>query len=215
MAAPRSGNRVGYIRVSSVDQNQMRQLEGLELDRRFTDKASVKDRRWPQRQAALEYLRDGDVLVIHSMDRLARNHEDLRKIVMGLTERGVVVKFVKERLTFTNEDRATAKLLLSVIWAFAEFERSLTKERQRECIALAKKPEVHGGLKPFLGPEQAAELRTRVAAGEKRAALAREFRISRRTLYEYAPVAALPSVISRLQIQQRLGEGLETPGADI
>jgi DNA invertase Pin-like site-specific DNA recombinase len=131
-----------------------------------------------------------------------------------LTERGIVVKFVKEGLTFTNDEKAMSKLLLSVRRAFDEFERSLITERQRECIARAKRSDVHTGLKSSLGPELVAELRTRVAAGEKRAALAREFRISRRTLYDYAPVAALPSVISRLQIQQRHGNGPETPGVD-
>lgn len=184
-AARRGGKRVGYIRVSSVDQNEMRQLEGVELDKRFTDKASGKDTKRPQLQAALDYLRDGDVLVVHSMDRLARNLDDLRKIVMGLTGRGVVVEFVKEHLTFTSEDNAMSKLLLSVMGAFAEFERSLIRERQREGIALAKKAGVYKGRKPSLTPERVAQLRARVAAGEKKAVLAREFGISRETLYTY------------------------------
>lgn len=189
-AARRGGKRVGYIRVSSVDQNEMRQLEGVELDKRFTDKASGKDTKRPQLQAALDYLRDGDVLVVHSMDRLARNLDDLRKIVMGLTGRGVVVEFVKEHLTFTSEDNAMSKLLLSVMGAFAEFERSLIRERQREGIALAKKAGVYKGRKPSLTPGRVTELRARVAAGEKKAALAREFGISRETLYHYAPATA-------------------------
>src|ERR1700721_843936 len=139
VAAAHKGKRIGYIRVSSVDQNTERQLDGVQLDKTFTDKASGKDTKRPQLQAALDYLRDGDVLVVHSMDRLARNLDDLRKIVLGLTERGVVVEFVKEHLTFTREDNAMSKLLLSVMGAFAEFERSLISERQREGIALAKK----------------------------------------------------------------------------
>jgi DNA invertase Pin-like site-specific DNA recombinase len=187
-AARRGGKRVGYIRVSSVDQSELRQLDGVSLDKRFTDKASGKDTKRPQLQAALEYLRDGDVLVVHSMDRLARNLDDLRKIVLDLTERGVVVEFEKEKLTFTSEANAMSKLLLSVMGAFAEFERSLIKERQREGIALAKKAGVYKGRKPSLIPDRVAELRARVAAGEKKAALAREFGISRETLYTYAPV---------------------------
>jgi DNA invertase Pin-like site-specific DNA recombinase len=186
-AARRGGKRVGYIRVSSVDQNEMRQIEGVELDKRFMDKASGKDTKRPQLQAALDYLRDGDVLVVHSMDRLARNLDDLRKIVIGLTGRGVVVEFVKEHLTFTSEDNAMSNLLLSVMGAFAEFERSLIRERQREGIALAKKAGVYKGRKPSLTPERVTQLRARVAAGEKKAALAREFGISRETLYHYAP----------------------------
>ena len=188
MAARRSGKRIGYVRVSTLDQNESRQLEGVQLDKRFVDKASGKDTKRPQLQAALDYLRDGDVLVVHSMDRLARNLDDLRKIVLGLTERGVVVEFVKEHLTFTTEDNAMSKLLLSVMGAFAEFERSLIRERQREGITLAKRAGVYKGRKPSLTLERIAQLRARVAAGEKKAALAREFGISRETLYSYAPV---------------------------
>jgi DNA invertase Pin-like site-specific DNA recombinase len=132
-------------------------------------------------------LLDGDVLVVHSMDRLARNLDDLRRIVMELTGRGVVVEFVKEHLTFTSEDNAMSKLLLSVMGAFAEFKRSLIRERQREGIALAKKAGAYKGRKPSLTPERITQLRARVAAGEKKAALAREFGISRETLYHYAP----------------------------
>lgn len=190
MAARRSGKRIGYVRVSTLDQNESRQLEGVQLDKRFVDKASGKDTKRPQLQAALDYLRDGDVLVVHSMDRLARNLDDLRKIVLGLTERGVVVEFAKEHLTFTTEDNAMSKLLLSVMGAFAEFERSLIRERQREGITLAKKAGVYKGRKPSLTPERITQLRARVAAGEKKAALAREFGISRETLYSYAPVRA-------------------------
>src|SRR5271155_5993078 len=176
-AARRGGKRVGYIRVSSVDQNTERQLEGVELDKTFTDKASGKDVKRPQLQAGLEYLRDGDVLVIHSMDRLARNLDDLRRIVTELTERGVQVQFVKEGMVFTGEDSAMSKLLLSVMGAFAEFERSLLRERQREGIAIAKKAGVYKGRKPSLTAERVAELRRLISAGEKKAALAREFGI--------------------------------------
>ena len=158
-AARRGGKRVGYIRVSSIDQNTGRQLEGLQLDKTFADKASGKDVKRPQLQAALEYLRDGDVLVVHSMDRLCRNLDDLRRIVTDLTGRGVQVQFMKEGLLFTGEDSAMSKLLLSVMGAFAEFERALLKERQREGIAIAKKAGVYKGRKPSLTPERAKELR--------------------------------------------------------
>jgi DNA invertase Pin-like site-specific DNA recombinase len=187
-AARRGGKRVGYIRVSSLDQNTARQLEGVELDKTFSDKASGKDVKRPQLQAALEYLRDGDVLVVHSMDRLARNLVDLRTMVEALTGRGVRVQFVKENLIFTGDDTSAAKLLLNVMGAVAEFERSLLKERQREGISIAKKAGVYKGRKPSLTPERVTELRARVAKGEKKAALAREFGISRETLYQYAPV---------------------------
>jgi DNA invertase Pin-like site-specific DNA recombinase len=190
VAARRGGKRVGYVRVSSIDQNTERQLEGVELDKTFTDKVSGKDVNRPQLKAALDYLRDGDVLVVHSMDRLARNLVDLRTLVDGLTGRGVQVEFVKERLSFTGEDTLAAKLLLNVMGAVAEFERAMLKERQREGIAIAKKAGVYKGRKPSLNPERVAELHARIAAGEKKAALAREFGISRETLYQYAPVAS-------------------------
>src|SRR5690242_2067601 len=87
------GHRIGYVRVSTLDQNTERQLDGIELDRTFSDKASGKDVHRPQLQAALQYAREGDTLVIHSMDRLARNAEDLLRIVRELTGRGVTVEF--------------------------------------------------------------------------------------------------------------------------
>ena len=149
-AARRNSKRVGYIRVSTLDQNTVRQLDGEDVDKVFTDKASGKDTKRPQLQAALDYLREGDTLLVHSMDRLARNLDDLRKIVLDLTHKGVLVEFIKERLTFTGEDSAMSQLLLSVMGAFAEFERSLIRERQREGIALAKKAGVYKGRKPSL-----------------------------------------------------------------
>jgi DNA invertase Pin-like site-specific DNA recombinase len=182
-AAKRGGKRIGYIRVSTVGQNTDRQLDGIDLDKKFTDKVSGKDTNRPQLQAALEYLRDGDVLCVHSMDRLARNLDDLRKIVLGLTARGVVVEFLKEHLTFTSDGDAMAQLLLSVMGAFAEFERALIKERQREGIELAKKRGVYKGRKPSLTSVQVSEIRKRVKAGEKKSALAAEYKVSRQTLY--------------------------------
>lgn len=180
------GQRIGYTRVSSTDQNNARQLDGVELDRVFADRASGKDVKRPQLDAALAYIREGDTLVVHSMDRLARNLDDLRRIVIGLTKRGVSVEFIKEHLTFTGDDSPMANLLLSVMGAFAQFERELIKERQREGIALAKaKGNVYRGRVPSLTPEKAALLRDRVAAGEPKANLAREFGISRASLYNY------------------------------
>ena len=140
--------RVGYVRVSSVDQNTVRQLEGIRLDRVFTDKASGKDTKRPQLEALLEFVREGDLVVCHSMDRLARNLDDLRRLVMGLTKRGIRVEFVKESLTFTGEDSPMATLLLSMLGAVSEFERALIKERQREGIEIAKKKGVYKGRKP-------------------------------------------------------------------
>jgi len=133
--------------VSTLDQNTARELDGIAVDRTFTDKASGKDTRRPQLAAMLGFVRDGDTVIAHSMDRLARNLEDLRRIVRELTAKGVQVQFVKEQLTFTGEDTAMATLLLSVMGAFAEFERALIGERQREGITLAKARGAYRGRK--------------------------------------------------------------------
>jgi DNA invertase Pin-like site-specific DNA recombinase len=132
------GQAVGYIRVSTLDQNTDRQLDGLELDRTFTDRISGKDTDRPELESIIRYVRDGDTVIVHSMDQLARNLDDLRRLVRELTGRGVKVSFIKEGLTFTGDDSPMATLLLSVMGAFAEFERALIRERQREGIALAK-----------------------------------------------------------------------------
>lgn len=110
----------------------------------------------------------GDTVVVHSMDRLARNLSDLLHLVQSLTARGVVVEFLKERLVFTGEDAPVATLMLSVMGAVAEFERTLIRERQREGIALAKKKGVYRGRRPTLRPPQIEELRKRVDAGSPR-----------------------------------------------
>ena len=138
------GQRIGYVRVSSFDQNPERQLEGVQVAR-----------------------------VLHSMDRLARNLDDLRRIVQGLTQRGVRMEFVKEGLKFTGEDSPMANLMLSVMGAFAEFERALIRERLREGIVLAKQRGAYRGREKSLNSEQIAELKRRVAAGDQK------------TLYQY------------------------------
>ena len=178
-------SHVGYIRVSSVDQNTSRQLSETALDKVFEDKASGKDTQRPQLTACLEYLREGDTLHVHSMDRLARNLDDLRKLVKGLIARGVAVRFEKESLTFTGESSPMANLLLSMLGAVAEFERALILERQREGIAVAKAAGAYKGRKPSLTQDKIEELKRRALAGEKKTVLAKEFGVSRETVYSY------------------------------
>lgn len=186
------GQRIGYIRVSSFDQNPERQLDHVQVDKQFIDKASGKDTERPQLDAMLSFAREGDTVVVHSMDRLARNLDDLRRLVQQLTSRGIRIEFVKECLTFTGEDSPMANLLLSVMGAFAEFERALIRERQREGIALAKQRGAYRGRKKALADGQVVELRRRAGAGERKATLAREFGISRETLYQYLKVMLAP-----------------------
>ena len=183
------GQRVGYVRVSSFDQNPERQLDQVQVDKLFTEKASGKDTQRPQLDALLSFVREGDTVVVHSMDRLARNLDDLRRLVQTLTKRGIRIEFVKECLSFTGEDSPMANLLLSVMGAFAEFERALIGERQREGIALAKQRGAYRGRQKALVDNQVVELRRRAGAGEPKATLAREFGISRETLYQYLKVA--------------------------
>lgn len=181
-----NGQQVGYVRVSSIGQNTARQLDGVKLDKVFEDKISGKDTNRPNLTRCLEHVREGDTLHVHSMDRLARNLDDLRRLVKELTGKGVAVKFHKEGLTFTGDDTPMATMLLSLMGAVAEFERSMIRERQLEGIAVAKaKGDVYKGRKPSLTPEQIAELRQQVAAGENKAELARHFGISRASVYNY------------------------------
>ena len=179
------GQVVGYVRVSSEGQNTARQLEDLVLDRIFEEKISGKDTNRPELQAMLAYVREGDTDQTHSMDRLARNLSDLLSLVNGLTSRGVKVHFVKENLVFSGNDDPMSKLMLSLMGAFSEFERSILKTRQYEGVQLAKKRGAYKGRKPSLNKVQAEQLRLRAQSGEKKAALAREFGISRETLYSY------------------------------
>jgi DNA invertase Pin-like site-specific DNA recombinase len=179
------GQRVGYIRVSTLDQSTDRQLDGVGVDKIFTDKASGKDTKRPQLAAALEYLRHGDSLFVHSMDRLGRNAEDLLRIVRQLTEGGVSVEFVKNRLTFAAKSDPMGKLMLTMLAAFGEFERELIRERQREGIAIAKAKGVYKGRKKALGPVEAHELVAQAHAGIPKADLARAYGISRETVYQY------------------------------
>jgi DNA invertase Pin-like site-specific DNA recombinase len=179
------GQHIGYIRVSTFEQNTARQLDDLVLDKVFTDKASGKDTRRPELEALMQFAREGDTIVVHSMDRLARNLDDLRQIVRTLTGRGIKIQFKKENLTFTGDDSPMANLLLSVMGAFAEFERALIKERQLEGIAIAKQRGAYKGRKPVLKATQIADLKARVATGEKKTKIARDFGISRETLYQY------------------------------
>lgn len=185
------GQRVGYIRVSTFDQNTERQLDGVALDKVFTDKASGKDIHRPEFTRLLDFVREGDIVVIHSMDRLARNLDDLRSIVSSLTKQGILVEFVKEKLTFTGQDSPMSNLLLSVMGAFAEFERSLIRERQLEGISIAKIKGVYKGRKKSLTPEQVDTLKKLIGQGVPKTKVAKTMGISRETLYKYLSISNL------------------------
>lgn len=174
---------IGYIRVSTVDQKTDRQLDGVDLDKRYEDKISGASTKRPQLQACLDYLRDGDTLHVHSMDRLARSMRDIEDLVKELTGRGVTVRFHKEGWTFSGKMDATQTLLFQMLGAVSQFERSIIRERQAEGIAKAKAAGKYKGRKPTLSPQQVQEIKDKVAAGAEKKALAQEYGVSRQTLY--------------------------------
>ena len=182
---PNNGHDVGYIRVSSFSQNTDRQLDGIELEKIFEEKASAKDAKRPVLQECIGYLRSGDCLHVHSIDRLARNLMDLQKIVQSLNEKGVSITFHKENLTFSgSNDNPMNKLMLQMMGAFAEFENDIRRERQQDGIAKAQANGVKFGRKPVLSDEQQATIRRlRKDEGFTIAQLMERFQIGRTTVY--------------------------------
>lgn len=183
-----NGQLVGYVRVSSVDQNLDRQLEQMkDCDIVFEEKASGKDTERPKLSAMMAHIRKGDIVQVCSIDRLARNNVDLQELVKAINAKGVTIKFLKEGLTFGGDgnDDAISKMMLTMLAAISEFERALIKERQREGIAIAKAKGKYHGRKPKLSSSQVEELRQAVASGKSKTDLAKQFGITRATLYSY------------------------------
>ena len=177
------GQNIGYIRVSSVQQNTDRQLDKIKLDKIFIDKASGKNTKRPQLQECLSYLRKGDILHIHSMDRLARNLRDLQKIVDELTSKNITIIFNSENLTFNGKNNHLSKLMLQIMGAVAEFERANLKERQMEGIRKAQQKGTQFGRKAILTDENIKEIIKRINAGEEISSIAKFFNVSRQTIY--------------------------------
>lgn len=146
---------------------------------------SGKDAKRPKLEELLNYVREDDTVIVHSLDRLARNLDDLRKIVNQLTEKNVTIKFMKENLTFTGNDSAMSKLLLSIMGSFAEFERALIKERQKEGIKIAQSKGKYKGRKQKLSDAEIKQIQGKVALGISKTRLAKDFSITRATLYYY------------------------------
>ena len=173
-----NGKNIGYIRVSSIDQNTARQLEGVPLDKTFIDTCSGKDTRRPGLMACLDYVREGDTLHVHSIDRLARNLADLLRLVRGLTRKGVTVHFHNERLIFNGDDSPLQNLLFQVVGACVEFERSLIRERRREGQAKAKELGVHCGRPSKIPPHAHMAILQRRRNGDTLAVIAGEYGVS-------------------------------------
>ena len=179
------GQKVGYIRVSALDQNPDRQLEGILLDRKFIDKFTGKVLDRPALNEMVQYIREGDRIYVHSMDRLARNLLDLKNVVKQITEKKAEIQFLKENLIFTGDDSPMSILLLSMMGAFAEFEVSLIRERQREGIRLARERGVYIGRRKVFNEQQIEEIRRLDEEGYRKKEICERFNVSRGCIYKY------------------------------
>lgn len=175
---------VGYMRVSSIDQCLDRQLDGIKLDRVYEEKISGKSRDRPQLKECLSFLREGDVLHVHSMDRLSRNLKDLLNIVSELVDKNVSVKFKTENLEFAGKDNPMGYLMLSVFGAVNQFEIANLKIRQKEGIIKAKARGQQFGRKS-LKPKIIKELNDRKANGQTVIEIATAMNIGTSTIYKY------------------------------
>lgn len=180
------GELIGYQRVGSQPPFANEQLAGIDPVRLFVDEADGKTHHRPALDELLEYARADDVVVVQSMDRIAKDISQVSQIVQTLVERGATVRFLREDLTFTNRQGENQALIMKAMHAFAGFERALRKERQAEGIALAKKRGAYRNRgSRALTTDQAAAIRERVAGGESKTALAREYGVNRSTIYAY------------------------------
>lgn len=185
---------VGYIRVNTLDQNADRQhiaLNAAHVEKIYEDHISGANTDRAQFQAMMQFLREGDELVVLSLDRLARNLRDLLDTVETLGKRGVSVRFLKENLLFDARSNAdpTSKLMLSMVGAFAEFERSMIRSRQAEGIALAKARGAYKGRPRSVTDEQISKLKAALAQEVPLTKATRKVGISRTTAYRYLAVA--------------------------
>lgn len=175
---------IGYKRISSEDQCMDRQLYGIKLDKEFVDimSGSIKEREGLN--SCIEYAREGDILIIDSIDRLARNLHDLQDIIKKLIHKGVSVQFIQERLNFTANEDPMAMLLLQVMGSFAEFERKMIKSRQRQGIDAAKKSGKHIGRPSKLTKKMVNETIVLKRQGFSIRQIAFKLKVSRTSIYK-------------------------------
>ena len=180
-----TGKRIGYIRVSTKDQNPERQLVGIELDETFTDywTGSCRDR--PKLKEMLRYARKGDVVYVHDLDRLARNLKELKEIVCELIANEVAVMFVSENLKFDSDSSHLAELQLNMLGAFAQFERSNSLKRIREGIERAKARGAYKGRQPVINEKQFELIKTKLEWGLDKKTIAQQLGIGVSTVYKY------------------------------
>jgi len=180
-----TGKRIGYIRVSTIDQNPDRQLENISVDKKFIEYCTGKSKERPELKAMMDYAREDDLVIVHSIDRFARNLKDLRNLVDNLVGRNVKLQFIKENLIFTRDNSAMSNLLLHVIGAVAEFEHALIIERIHEGVAVAKKLGRYTGGKSKLTKEMVEKISIELQTRKTKTKIAQELGISRECLYRY------------------------------
>jgi DNA invertase Pin-like site-specific DNA recombinase len=173
---------IGYIRVSTVDQNTERQLLNIELDNSFTDKCSGKDTDRPALKQLIEYAREGDVIHCHDISRMARNTEDLLRLVKEFTDQGISLKFHKEHLEFTGESNPMQQLMLTMLGGIYQFERAMILERQREGIAIAKQKGKYRGKPVDVALHE--QIRLKSAEGMNKMQIAKSIGCARATVYK-------------------------------
>ena len=174
---------VGYIRVSSIDQNPDRQLCGIELDKVFMETISGSLQKRPVLESCIDYVREGDSLFVDSIDRLARNLADLQTTIKKIIDKGVILNFVKENLVFRTLNDPMANLTLHIMGAFAEFERSMIRSRQKEGIEMAKKAGKHMGRKPKITSTHKQKILDLKNNAVSIPSIAAQFGISRASVY--------------------------------
>lgn len=177
------GKKIGYKRVSTAEQNPDRQLEGMPLDKVFIEYASGKSVKRPELYNLLDYVREDDIIYIHSIDRLARNVRDLYDIVDKLLEKKCSIHFVKQNIIFDGNQSAMSNLLFLMLGAIAEFEYSLIKERQLEGIAIAKKEGRYKGKVSKINKQMIETIKEKMKTRLSKKQIAKDLGISRITLY--------------------------------
>ncbi|GAA5011696.1 recombinase family protein [Kitasatospora paranensis] len=183
-----SGHRIGYARVSTDDQEAQLQHDALSeagCTRIFTDKASGKNTDRPELAAVLDYLRPGDTLCVWKLDRFARSLIDLVGMVDALAARGIGFKVLTGALASIDPNTPDGRLMLQVVGAMAEFERSLIKDRTRAGLEAAKAQGRTGGRPTVISEDKLTIARARRAKGESVSSIAKALSISRATLYRH------------------------------
>ena len=178
------GQRIGYMRVSSDDQHIDRQLDGIQLDKKFIEIESGKKNDRPVLAEMLRYAREGDIIIVHEIDRLGRNLPHLRKIVDDLLDRKIELHFIKEGIRFIGRHDPITMLLFNMVGAVSEWEISIRARRQREGIEQAKKRGVYKGRLPMLGKNEIIRVQEMNRIGIPKLRIARELGCGKDTIYK-------------------------------